>query len=398
MVDENLPPPTDYSQFTIEEIWDMVSPVDRISPAQLVAWNAMADLCADQADVLGRALVQLAEHWVPYPGSAAERFQTYMAKLVGYLATGHNDANGMSSCLYNIITTMDSATERMEPLVNAYRHYASVEESWRQAGLTGFYSGNPKATAPIQESPPANWQKTLHAQATQIMVETDAAMAAITAVMPKIELANTNLPHLGGAGTESGGSNGRSSLYGGFPGPAQPAPIMRPSLGSAKAPPSSTPPLAPVLAGVDAPPRSAAWPIGPESPNLGILAALTPQPPISAGLTLPNVALPVDGSTGAPNARETGEADGVSRSSPEESVVGRQGIGATPLMTTPAGGRTTQTARPAIRPGGRPALWASQRRRKESDPHDPWRVERGGPAVIEAPEPPVHDPGPGVIG
>jgi hypothetical protein len=396
MTDETPPPPTDYTQFSVEEIWDMVSPVDRISPAQLVAWGTMADLCRDQADVLGRALAQLAEHWVPTPGSAAQAFQKYANKLVQYLAAGHGDANKMFTCLDEIIMTMDRAIERMEPIIYAYRHYAAVEESWRQAGLGGLYTGNPNAPVPIHEDVPANWQATLHAQATQVMIDTDAAMATITAAMPFIEKVSLDLPPKEDAKPVDGG-----------PGTTPWSPPQLPTLAPADAPrplsvaaPQSP---APVLAGrgVDLP-----SPVGSGQGLLNRLPSDLPdvvQPTVlQTGVGLPPAVLGRLPNT-EPVAQVGDIRAGSSGSRPSGAAVDpetvQRGSAATPLVAAPAGVRSSQQpTRTGTRPGGRAALWSSQRRRKDSDPTDPWRVPRGGPAVIEAPEEPSHDPGPGVIG
>ena len=45
------------------------------------------------------------------------------------------------------------------------------------------------------------------------------------------------------------------------------------------------------------------------------------------------------------------------------------------------------------------AVVAGGRRRRRSDPADPWPVPQGGPSILEAAQQPIeHDPGPGVIG
>jgi hypothetical protein len=69
------------------------------------------------------------------------------------------------------------------------------------------------------------------------------------------------------------------------------------------------------------------------------------------------------------------------------------------MLPPPLGGRQPAASdRTRPRPGGRAAVWYSQRQHKR-DSSNPWAVRRGIPPVIEPPpEPPDHDPGPGVIG
>jgi hypothetical protein len=230
------------------------------------------------------------------------------------------------------------------------------------------------------------------------MVDTDAAMATITVAMPKIELADLETPKI--IDKRATGSNEGAPTFGGFTASGPPrASISFPLPALPESPATSVIPSAPILTGgVNRPAVNVAGPDGRDPTTPSAIADWgTPARPTWLGLAPPTVAAPSGGTLGTPNASES-QGSVARTANPVEPDVARQANTGTPFMAAPASGRPSSTSRPALRPGGRPALWASQRRRKESDPQDPWRVERGGPAVIEAPEPPVHDPGPGVIG
>jgi hypothetical protein len=113
----------------------------------------------------------------------------------------------------------------------------------------------------------------------------------------------------------------------------------------------------------------------------------------TSGVVLPRPT-PVNGVIGGPGAGSP-RPGATPESEPSETGAGRWSIG--PMMPAAVSRPSQPSSRSTVR-GGRAALWSSQRRRKESDATDKWSVAKGVAAVIEPPDIPDQDPGPGVIG
>jgi hypothetical protein len=386
------PPCMDYSAYSLNELWDMVSPPDTLSQAQITSWYEMAILCGDQADNLTRALARLAGFWPPAPGSAAEAFSHLVQGLVASMSDDAANARKMSRSLSGIVGELDSAKAQMQDLMDQQAHYQQLPPAASRPGQLAFFeSSSPSPT----EYAPIGWQDDLRAQARTIMASTDAKIETIAAGMPVI---HRFAPTIDDAG----------------PPPPPPRPLPRaapmppmlqmpdvtgsrditpPAQGSVSA---GTPIGSPILAGTGAVPNDTTQ-VLPTPSGTGPLNARPSGVGNNPTYRPPEAFQPMIGRTQAvpdPSAETSSQNGMASEGQPE----GGQGTAPGSLLSPGVAGRpSTQGNRSAARPGGRAALWASQRKRKP-DRSDPWSVRHGVPAVIEPSEPPEHDPGPGVIG
>jgi hypothetical protein len=387
-----LPGCTDYSPFSLDELWAMISPADTVSQPQIDGWLNMAILCQDQADTLSRALTNLAEHWPPTPKSASEAFGKLVQGLVASMTDDASAAQKMSGTLSDIVGTLASAKNQMQPLMDQQARFQQMSPATEFTNI---------AAARVAPHSPDGWQADLREQATAIMASTDARIESLAAKIPKI---NEYTAHRtvggsngGGSGNSDGGplSNGQA-LVRHLPAPS--LGLLPPGANIASASPQLHDPAQlgtnpaqgqPVLAGTPVDARSAASTLGPSTAGgspyrIGVV-------PGGAGKAPPNATQLRPGESPVIARGNVDSALGV-----DDSAHASAGL---PMVPPAMVGRPASTSgRSAPRPGGRAALWYSQRQQKR-DHRDPWSVPQGVPPVIEAPpEPQDHDPGPGVIG
>jgi hypothetical protein len=384
-----LPGCTDYSQYSLDDLWAMISPADTVSQPQIDGWLTMAILCQDQADTLGRALTNLAEHWPPTPNSASEAFGKLVQGLVASMTDDASAAKKMSGTLSDIVGTLASAKDRMQPLMDQQTHFQQLESATQFPNI---------AAARLAPRPPDGWRADLHQQATSIMALADARIESLAAAVPTMTTFFVDVPRRvrgGGGGSTDGEDDGhtllpsihRPLLNSGVPDFDRQAGGLNPqdlAPSSASAVPGLT-----TLAGLPIAGRS----LQPHVNNLSPPAGTTGEAERIQGVTVANTpavgAMPSQSSQVDPK----GAADvaGIGETA--------RASGGMPMLPPALGGRPpSTTGRSTSRPGGRAALWYSQRQQKR-DSKDPWSVRHGVPPIIEAPpEPTDHDPGPGVIG
>jgi hypothetical protein len=393
------PPCMDYSAYSLDELWDMVSPPDTLSQAQIAGWYDMAILCADQADNLTRALVKLADFWPPRPGSAAEAFSHLVQGLVASMSDDASNARKMSQSLSGIVGELDSARTRMHDLMDQQAHYQQLPPAASRPGQLSFFEPDQAANFA-----PTGWEDDLRAQARAIMTSADAKIESIAAAMPVFLRVSADPPQPRRTKPiDLGGDNGAKPVVAVFPqlsGHGTPPPPTGVGIQEMPSPPppGSQPvalPVGPVLAGTPM------VPVGPgRSADVGEPLAIDPSifPSGRSGAASGNaqaMAAPPPGmrvsgqheSIGSPRDAGVSEAGG--------NPNGRSGLNG-PVAAVPPARPGQPAASSAIRPAGRAALWASQRKRRTAD--DPWAVRQGVPPVIEPAEPTEADPGPGVIG
>ena len=396
-----LPPCTDYSAYSLNELWDMVSPPDTLSQAQIASWYEMAILCGDQADNLTRALARLADFWPPAPGSAASTFADLVRGVIASMSADASNARQMSQSLSGIVSELDAAKAQMQDLMDLQAHNQELPSAKSRPGQLSFFESS---TQPVVEYAPVGWEDDLRAQAHTIMATTDAKIDVIAGAMPVFRpfvAAPFDDPGAGSGAGGLGDAEGQGSSAEVLQRAETLPPLRRPGL-STWIPHPIDEPLdrvsnMPVLAGVTSPPP---WPepMVPAQPSLGggLPTDGVRMPRASEGEQAipPATVVPLSygSATLEPGASDPGNMNR------QDASAGRAANGSSTLL--PASGARPPSApnRPSTRPGGRAALWYSQRKRKEADPTDPWAIRRGVPQVIEPSEPPEHDPGAGVIG
>jgi hypothetical protein len=397
-----MPGCTDYSRFSLDQLWDMVSPIDTISQGQIENWLQMAALCDDQADSLAAALSRLNEHWPPAPNSASARFSSEITGVVSAMQSNASEARDMSLSLSDIVAALDSAKSQMQPLMDQqarFRQMSSVSPDLTTV-LVDFFTNH-------SEGPPAGWQDDLHTQATGILGSADARLETIAAKMVTVTRFSPPALEVGPQGPETRRTQQPSLPQAGGPSlggvPGVPPGISHFSDNQFATTQAGPDTALTTLAGS---PTSA--PLVPGSPAMTFGTAPGATTPLFAsgqsiqrtaggdGLLTPPIA-PTNGGLDNPAGSEGSSASFAG--SPDGNEVAGQTSSGSPMMSPGMAGRpATAGGRSAARPGGRAALWASQRQQKR-DRKDPWAVKQGIPAVIEpAPEPVEHDPGPGVIG
>jgi hypothetical protein len=371
--------------YGLDELWEMVRDEDGVASfTQVGAWHRMAELCSEQADQLQRALDQLMVHWPARPGSAAELFRVQTEGLIASMRNSAAAAAATEQPLADIAMALGRAKDQVGVLIAQKAVYDRQE---RTLAARGVYPGR-GATAllsPSGQVPPEGWRQQLDEQARRIMAKTDATVGAAAALItPALRYALANPKSDGGPPVGQGQSTNR---------------------GLASAPPSAffvasdipahqVAPSAELSAGLDDPVLSGGS-MQPGSPSRGQEAG-----GFSGGQALPirpamfaNV-LPPGGLIGAsgPIVRPVASApSGIGQQSADQGI--RAGSERAPMITPAARGLGVQgqSGRTGVVPGGR--------RRRRSDPTDPWAVSQGVPAILEPePEPLDHDPGPGVIG
>jgi hypothetical protein len=385
-------PCSDYTSYSIEQMLASVSQPDEASTPQLEAWITIVAACDAMALRLQIALGQLMERWIPHPGSAAQQFQIVVQGLIDSMRHDSADAEQMKPVLTQIVNELAVAKSNLQAIADQQNRYTASE----QARVTNLENGAVGVSGLEQQPmPPDGWREDLHYQAVVALKTADANILAYGRAMPSWSPAKRTkldpstpvvLGHdpAGPMPPEGQIGSSRPAPFSDVPGGSQNAPFLPP----------------PVLAGTTAAnPIVASLPMDRHGEPLasGHLALDHLQPVPTGGAT--SGLLPVNGVIGG-SAEAPGQASKAGSAQTASAGVDSGRQPGAPIMSPPmGGGRGSQSQeRSSVRRGGRPALWSSQRRRKASDPTDEWTVASGVPSVIEAPEPPEHDPGPGVIG
>jgi hypothetical protein len=399
-----MPGCTDYSRFSLDQLWDMVSPADTVSQGQIESWLQMAALCDDQADSLAAALTRLNEHWPATPNSASAKFSGEITRVVSTMRSNASESRDISLTLSDIVAALDSAKSQMQPLMDQQAHFrqmSSVSPDLTTV-LVDFFTNH-------SEGPPAGWQDELHSQATGILASADARVESVAGRMPPVSEFRLSIDtQPGSQGGQQEQRRGPGSQLGGSVSTLTGIPNL------------NSPGIAPSLPSTDQPGPSSVNVVSPDQPTLaglptGVqLTGPTTASPDTIGTT-PSVRLPspassvfVGGVIPQPPLAPIGsvpstnpianDPSNTGAALPETNEAPRTAAG-TPMMSPGMAGRPQGAgSRSGVRPAGRAALWQSQRQSKR-DRHDPWSVRQGVPQIIEAPpEPEDHDPGPGVIG
>jgi hypothetical protein len=393
---------TDYSKFSLDEIFAMVDGTDQISYAQMDNWTTASQLFLDLAVNLEKAVTTLHDHWPAIPGSASEVFMGKLTGLVTALKSDAWSAYWVGSSLNNVVERLNDTSSKVIDVYYKYQNLLITDPVPADAvddSLIGPI-GNIDMGQPTNGDP--NWRVNLPNQARDIMSDSDHALAITISYMPTVQKYAPDFSDVGGTlppvRAYPGGSRMPGNMHTlprqpGGPGPIQPVPVD---------PNSGTTLAGGVLDG----PGAGGGTGGPGSPVPGGGYGGPGYTP--GGISLLPGPNPINGVIGqAPGGYEPTTAAASRLTGPgaaaDEVPLGRTGAlgtgtGAMGTGMMPggmagrgagAGGRT--------RPGGRPGLWSSKRRKK-SDPNDPWSVAHGVPAILEPAEPTEHDPGPGVIG
>jgi hypothetical protein len=412
---EGGPAGTNWSRYTLDQIWDMVKTEDgRVTSAQVDAWRRMADLCREQADQLERAMNQLLQRWPAQPGSASAAFSGQVTALVASMRKTAEAAAANQEPLNNITYALTSARVEIGALVETRRRYALTEQQLTpQPTPSPGQTPVPAAPAGLQPPPP-NWRTQLEQQAHTIMAHTDTTVGteATRIQVPPRYAFQVKVDIEGPA--PGGDSHGVGSV--GTSGISQPTFESIERMGPANV---AVPPLIsggggggvdPILSGgaiPGTPPTGA-----PEGPvRIGGVASggsmsgsfvTTPFGPVLApgGTIGPRASTPPAQTPSRIAAGRTSTSQAPTDVGAGNGTASRAGTqGAMPMapMVPPMGGRAGAST------SGRSSAGQPGRGRKGNRSHidsdDPWAVAEGGPAVLEPlPEPTKHDPGPGVIG
>jgi hypothetical protein len=390
-------PSTDYTAYSIDQMLASVSEPDEASAPQLEAWVTIVATCEAMTLRLRTALGQLMHRWVPNPGSAAEQFQIVVQGLIDGMYRDAEDADKMRPALTQIVNELAVAKSNLSAIADQQNRYVAVE----QARITDMENGAVGVSGLAKDpAPPDGWRGDLHHQATVVLRTADANILAYGRAMPTW---SPVVEHVsigeGRASVRLGPTSGGSTQLAGNEETLVRPRGLDPQVGLTHF--QVSPP--PVLAGMPGLGAISQRSLSDSQDRLReadseIRDGLQAVPVAGGGPGMSRL-LPVNGIIGSPaDPPRSASRAGSTRSVESGIEPSRPPSG--PLMSPPMGAsRGGQSAeRSSIRRGGRPALWSSQRRRKASDPTDPWTVASGVPPVIEAPDPPEHDPGPGVIG
>jgi hypothetical protein len=381
---------TDYSCYSLDDIWASVNQTDNQTWQQIDTWTHMAQTCSEQAGQLEIALAQLMHRWVPTPGSAAEAFAQTVNDLITSMQRDASDATVMPGVLANVIEELSSVKQDVQTLVDQQNHYAAMEQA-QHIGATADRGARPSTSG---GSVPAGWRDTLRAQAVTLMRTTDKNLGHISRTMPVLTettLFGSDSPHppQGGGTAARPGASGITALQVGLLG--SPTSSVLPLIASSLPLSEGT-----MLAGAPVP---AGMGFGPVTGPLGVtpgwqpgnLGILPPPHNQDTGQGAQQVGVVI----GNPGPTGGGTMSGSSMEADSSSAVRSN----RPMMPPPATGQMRPSpTRSAIRPGGKAALWASQRQQQNATKNDPWAVRKGVPEIVLPDEPPDHDPGPGVIG
>jgi len=368
-----------WDYYSLDHIWAMLRDEDGIDNyRQAAAWYRMANLCTDQADQLEKALAQLMARWPPNPGSAAQSFKIWVEEFILSLRDSAAAAQANEGPLITITRLLSQAKDQVGQLVQQHVESDRAERDWVAAASNAFGVVPPSPVEP-------GWRAALEGKARDIMFATDAAIGQTASQFRSPTPFSTSPPSRQSQIVEPPDpdrtGNGR---------PVVPVPV------------------------VDLQSRSLTVPVGEDARDPG-----GSDRPILDGTQLSFSGDSVDGAKGVwtgtfvntPAGRvlapggvigppgEVGVVDDIGRNSSHVDGAGGTGNavrgaanGAAGMIAPPIG-----RAGPAAS-GPNSAVRSSGRRRRRSDPDDPW-VPAGGPSVLEpTPEPDWFDPGPNVIG
>lgn len=366
MTGDGQPRATDWSQYTVSQIWNMLRDEDSDAAVeQYRAWLRIEQICHHHATRLMTAADRLAQTWPAEKGNAAERFRSFVLDLVdGLNATG--DAAGRNSTslrtYYGQIIQTRGAVERL---------VAQLPDSTTSGGIAAATADHNKL-------------RTLTAEAHRIMTDADKeAQAFVEAAHIPTPFQLTQITDLkpptepggGGGGGGFGGSGGSTSLGSGYP------------VGSASHPGalgSGTGSLAggagtPILAGGVDGSGSPLTPTGGEATGMPAGGPWSPDVAAgagggsSAGRVIGGVASQLGRPVAGTHTGQGGEAPRPGSSAATAAAAERAGGGmlGAPMM---GGGPVARDGTRVARPGG---LIGGDRgkRRRPHDPDDPWAVQ-----------------------
>ena len=365
MTDDAPTTATDWSKYTLEQIWSMLH--DERSEAlheQARIWFQIESICRHHADQLRAAALKLAESWPAANGNAAERFQSFLTTLVAYMehTSKAADTNGRAVDSYHgDIMDTRAKIERL-----AARHEATNRPE---------YGANPLVV-----------RRALTETAREIMASADTrahefhqAVKIPAAFVPRD---NGYQPIDERSGADGAGGGDERATAGA---PAH-ADRLIPRGPMSAGPTSGTEPVDPLLAGDFSP---VGVPV-PSQSDVGSPLTGAPGMPVGPargigetnnGSPVGRVIGPVPHATphsgGAAKAPTGGSSAGTDASfgkggSAGHSAAGAAGIVGAPMMAGGAG--ATRDGTRVGRPGG--VIGGDRgRRRRPHDPDDPWVIE-----------------------
>jgi hypothetical protein len=385
---------TNWNGYSLTQIWEIIKDEpEAIGHKQQEAWSRASALCHQHADQLRAAVKQLAESWVPTPGSAAEKFQAFGLDFADHIRRCGENAATNSAVIADITSQMTSAHNRIARLIQQRIQYLDADSNpFMEPAVPGLIAG-----ASDPRMPPVGWADQLTQQAREIMSQTESTVVAransakVTAV-PSLYQINDEGREQGSESVPSGGTSmliaipiaapTTSTGFEDWPDGASSNDASSNDTGSNGAGSNGA-----VLAGGNdvVPSQSGYQPGGPTT-DIGQSRAAVPAPILSP---LPPGGM-IDGRRpdGSPGGRPVGAAGG--------QVNANRPNAGHPMMAPMI--PPSSSVRHA--PGSGNSISASGRvGRREQDADSAWSVRGGGPALIEPSlDVDEHDPGPGVIG
>lgn len=390
--------PLNWDQYRLAQIWEMVkNESTAVGERQAQAWTDTAELCEDQANQLERAAAQLAQTWVPTPGTAAEGFQQWLRRFTDSMRGSASAARTNSATISDITYQMAAAREKIARLMAQGNQYQQAEQT-----------GTPRYTVPGRVPPPAQprgpntpplgWRNTLDQQAREVMTHTE---TTVILQADRVQIP----PKMADLGSE------RIDAPPPIPAPTWPGQLVGGQMfahGESLASAAITAPMLPndpghdpfgedslpVLDGFN--PGSLPGPVPTDHwPTPGSIRT-TPIETVTGLVQTPaGPALAPGGMIGVRQPSDSPSSGQRSTTQPHvtgTNTASRSGV-MPPMVPPPVGARSGAGQSPIGGRGG------GVRRGKHHDPTDPWAVPEGGPAVLQPPTEPIeHDPGPGVIG
>lgn len=412
----NVPHLTDWEQYGLADIWNMVKGDDFTQNFNHVkAWDKMQVLCQHQADSLRKAAAAIAERWPPQHSPAAAAFANRLESLARVFTNAAGAAGTNGWTLQDTSVGLFDTHLKLSNLRDTWGGYERLEnERIRLArellGPLGHVDNNAvlmmsnvdpiKSLINLQGAPqvPAGWRQGLDRQARDLMTASDrdllearTRVTAVPVVIPQSDIYDW--------APAPGGSGGGGFTGGGFTGAGFTSSHFDPPPGEPGRSPfedgEPLPELDPVLDGGTAP--SGPLPIAPlpGSPLAGsgsIPWVATPMGPALA----PGVVIGNHGTVGGGRATSGMMPMNAAGTRPS-SAAGKTGVSKGGFVAPPGGliGGRPQ----AGKAGGTTVTGGPGSRRRRRDEDSGWAVASGVPGVLMPdPEPDEHDPGPGVIG
>jgi len=380
-----------WQPYTLPQIWQMLEhETGQTSWAQVTAWGRMKNLCEAQASQLRRALDELAALWPPEQSEASRAYRDVVLTMVQSLDDSANAAHANAKALSSLTIGISNTRQQIAHLVDEL-HTREAEQAQREQTRLPFWP----------DSGLIDTQRTeLNREAQRVMEDADVIPATAAAefrapgrfgfsgIFP--EQRTVFDPGAGSDANTPGvvrfGSVTSAPVPGGM---SIPYPVF-------DAPPPTTAnggefdreePVPPVLSGTEGsmPPPATIWLTPDPSPAAGTGRG-GPGAVIYPGVIGPGgVINPPRSAATEPSAIKRGSPAGTSRGAPSPS----SSPGLIAPMAPPVGHGNPSSGR-SIPIGG-------ARRRVNGNEY--WGVPQGRPGILEPPpEPPIHDPGPGVIG